>query len=73
MIFLGKLNKNLSIGLFIIALTVLLKQFTALPDFVLGLGYGTGIGFELVGILDTRKSFIKFRSHKMNLLNRLSK
>ena len=45
-----KPNRTLSIGIFIIVITTILRHFTIqLPEFILGLGYGIGIAFELIG------------------------
>lgn len=45
----------LSIGLVIICISQILAHFTALPDFVLGLAMGVGIGVILLA-LSKRKS-----------------
>jgi len=48
---LKKRNKFMKVGLLIIAIILLPKNFSAqLPDFIQGLGYGVGIALELIGI-----------------------
>jgi len=66
---LKKRNKFMKVGLLIIAIILLPKNFSAqLPDFIQGLGYGVGIALELIGIYSINHDIFKFKNYKTNLL-----
>ncbi|EPY2274386.1 hypothetical protein ACXAUS_003283 [Clostridium sporogenes] len=66
-----KANKALIIGIFIIAITMNLRHFTIqLPEFVLGLGYGIGIAFELIGVYSINHDISKFQNCKRNFVKK---
>lgn len=65
-----KLNKNISIGMFIVAITLLLNNLIKLPDFIYGLGFGTGIGLELIGIYSMKHDISKLKSYKINFIRK---
>lgn len=70
-IFLKKPNTTLSIGIFIIVITTILRHFTIqLPEFILGLGYGIGIGFELIGVYSINHDISKFQNYKRNFIRK---
>jgi len=48
------MKKELIIGILILVLSIVLRQFTAIPDFVLGILVGLSIGLSLLALL--RKS-----------------
>lgn len=45
------------LGLFLISVCLVAKHFKPLPDFMLGYFMGTGIGLEVVGVIN----FIKMK------------
>ena len=53
-----------------IATTLLLNHFIVLPEFVSGLGLGTGIGLELIGAYSINHDMSKLKSYKMNFLKK---
>lgn len=69
-IFLKKINKTLSIGLLIVAITLLLKHVVQLPEFICGLGYGTGIAFELIGAYSINHDISKLKNFKSSFLKK---
>lgn len=63
-----KQNKLLSLGLFIIGMSLTLKHFSVpIPDFVDGLLVGAGIGLELIGIYTINHDLSKLKKFKRNL------
>lgn len=67
-----KLNRTLSIGIFIIVITTILRHFTIqLPEFTLGLGYGIGIAFELIGVYFINHDILKFQNCKRNFIKKV--
>ncbi|AUM95289.1 hypothetical protein RSJ11_09075 [Clostridium sporogenes] len=70
-IFMKKPNRTLSIGIFIIVITTILRHFTIqLPEFTLGLGYGIGIAFELIGVYSINHDISKFQNCKRNFIKK---
>jgi len=70
-IFVKKPNKALIIGIFIISITTILRNFLIqLPEFILGLGYGIGIVFELIGVYSINHDISKFQNCKRNFIKR---
>lgn len=59
-------RKELGIGLCLMALFMLLKQFTATPHFILGMLVGFGILFELIGTLP-ETAYMKLKEFKKGL------
>ncbi|EJO5346560.1 hypothetical protein NRP93_000611 [Clostridium botulinum] len=66
-----KPNKTLIIGIFIISITTILRNFLIqLPEFILGLGYGIGIALELIGVYSIKHDISKFKNCKRKFLKR---
>ncbi|KGO13241.1 hypothetical protein [Clostridium botulinum] len=66
-----KPNRTLSIGIFIIAITTILRHFTIqLPEFILGLGYRIGIAFELIGVYSINHDISKLQNCKRNFIKK---
>ncbi|KEJ00764.1 membrane protein [Clostridium botulinum A2B7 92] len=66
-----KPNKTLSTGIFIIAITTILRHFLIqLPEFALGLGYGVGIALELIGAYSINHDTSKLQNCKRNFIKK---
>ncbi len=65
-----KTNRFLNIGLLIYAVTMVLNHLVGLPHFLYGLGLGTAIGFELLGVAAMRYDLSKLRSYKLKIIKR---
>lgn len=52
------------------ATTVILNHFIILPESVSGLGLGTGIGLELIGVYSINHDMSKLKNYKMNFLKK---
>lgn len=59
-------------GIFLVGLSFILKHLVGqIPDFIIGLLLGTGVGLELLGIYAMRHDLSKFRNFKKRMFNRL--
>lgn len=65
----NKMRKELIIGLACLALCLVLKQFSSVSDFVIGILMGFAISFELIGILP-EKSYSALKNWKKAILHR---
>jgi len=61
----SKPNLYTAIGIFLIGMTLLLKNLISLPEFVSGLGLGTGLGLELLGLLQCTQVFTRLKNAKL--------
>ncbi|WP_042461816.1 hypothetical protein [Neobacillus dielmonensis] len=65
-------NKYFRIGTVIIAIMLFLHIYHIhLPDFIEGLGYGSGIALELLGIYTMKHGNSKIKSFKMKLVKKV--
>ena len=65
-----KMNKHLSIGVFLNGLGIFLRQFTALPHMFFGIVMGIGLVFIGIGMYGEREDLSKFRRAKLAFLKR---
>jgi hypothetical protein len=63
-------NNHLSIGLILIGLTLTLKNLLALPEFFVGLGLGTGLAFEIIGLINIRRGHNCVKEAKLAFLRK---
>ena len=63
------MHKELSIGLLLFGISMTLRQFIPLPEFLSGILLGLSICFELIGILPDR-AYQKLKCFKRKLLLR---
>lgn len=69
-----KLNKFITIGVIIFAITPLLRGFSIqLPCFINGLILGTGFSFTLIGMYSINHDISKLKSFKRNLIIRFAR
>lgn len=66
-------NKLLSIGIFIIGITLFLKHITQVPDGIYGFLIGLGFGIELLGIYSINHDISKLKNLKRKLLKKLAR
>ncbi|WP_374163280.1 hypothetical protein [Arcticibacter sp. MXS-1] len=65
-------NKSLSMGMLLVALSLTLKHFfVQLPDFLMGLLLGSGIGLELLGIYAMKHDLTPVRNFKKKIFNKI--
>lgn len=65
-VYMKKLNKNTVVGMVIIAALLLLN----VPDFIRGVGLGTGLAFMLTGIYITNYDVSKLKGFKKKFFNK---
>ncbi|MBZ4669698.1 MAG: hypothetical protein JG769_2 [Oscillospiraceae bacterium] len=65
----NKMRKELIIGLACLTLCLVLKQFSSVSDFVIGILMGSAISFELIGILP-EKLYLALKNWKKAILHR---
>lgn len=63
-----KMSWQLTLGIMIFAIITVLRQFTELPEYIYGLGYGLCISLELYGLLAMKHDMSKLRNLKRKLI-----
>jgi len=63
-----KRNWLISIGMLVIAASLVAKNMTKLPDFIYGFGMGVGIGLELIGLYTANHDISKIKRFKRKYL-----
>lgn len=66
-----KNNWLLTLGLFVISFTLILRNLFNIPDFLDGLGLGIGIGLELISIIKTKYGLTGIKNFKKKWFKRL--
>ncbi len=68
----AKTNLYTGIGIFLVGITLLLKNLLALPEFFSGLGLGMGLALELVGFIKCSHGQNYIKNAKLSLIRRLT-
>ncbi|MBP7176610.1 MAG: hypothetical protein KBA53_10430 [Thermoclostridium sp.] len=66
----SKTNIYTTIGIFLFSMTLLLKNLISLPEFFCGLGLGTGLGLEVLGLLQCSPVLTRLKNAKRAFFKR---
>lgn len=64
-------NVYISLGLLLNSSYFFLNNFRSVPDFLMGLLFGSGIGLMIIGVYSKNHDLSKFKNFKHNLFNKV--
>lgn len=64
-------NVYISLGLLLNSSYFFLNNLSSVPDFLMGLLFGSGIGLMIIGVYSKNHDLSKFKNFKHNLFNKV--